>query len=99
MLIQLLIVPLALAAVAFILSAREYRVALADAQGSFEIVCPRDQKRATVTFDVRRAARTEAFGIPHHLRLQTCTFWPERGGCDQHCIKQVAPGHTHVRHA
>ena len=99
MLTQLLIVPLALAFVGFVLSAREYRRALADAGGAYDIVCPRDGRTATITFDVKRAARTEAFGIPHHLRLTSCTFWPERGGCDQHCIKQVAPGHTHVRHA
>jgi hypothetical protein len=99
MLLQLLIVPLAFAAIAFILAAREYRIALADAQGTYEIVCPADGRRAEVVFDAKKAARTAAFGIPHHLRLHSCTFWPERGGCDQHCIKQVAPGHTHVRHA
>jgi len=99
MLIQLLIVPLALAALGFFLSLREYRIALADAGGSHEIICPRDGRPATIAFDARRAARTEAFGIPHHLRLTTCTFWPEREGCDQRCIKQAAPGHTHVRHA
>jgi len=96
---QLLVVPILLAAAGFFLSGRAYRRALADARGEWEITCPRDGKRATVTFDARRAARTEAFGIPHHLHLTTCTFWPERGGCDEHCIKQVAPGHTHVRHA
>lgn len=99
MLFQLLIVPLALAAIAFGLAARRYNLARADAAGTYEIDCPRDGQKATVTFDVNRAARTEAFGIPRHLRLTSCTFWPERGGCDQHCIKQVAPGHTHVRHA
>lgn len=99
MLTQLVAVPLALAAIAFILAGRQYRLALSDAEGSYEIRCPRDGRRATVTFDVKSAARTEAFGIPRHLRLRSCTFWPERGGCDQHCIKQVAPGHTHVRHA
>jgi hypothetical protein len=99
MLLQLLIVPLALAAAGFILAAREYRIALADAAGTYEIVCPRDSHRATVTFDTKKAARTAAFGLPHHLRLTSCTFWPEREGCDQHCIKQIAPGHTHVLHA
>jgi hypothetical protein len=99
MLIQLLTVPLTLAAVAFILAAREYRIALADADGRYEIECPLDGRHATITFDVRRAARTATFGIPHHLGLASCTFWPQRGGCNQHCIKQVAPGHTHVRHA
>ncbi len=99
MLIELLIVPLALGAIGFVLAAREYRIALEDAQGAFEIVCPRDGHPADVSFDVKRAARTATFGIPHHLRLTTCTFWPDRKGCNQRCIKQVAPGHTHVRHA
>ena len=99
MLFQLLIIPLALGAVGFILSFREYRIALADAKGDYQVACPRDGKLARVTFDARKAARTAAFGLPHHLRLTTCTHWPERGGCDQHCIKDVAPGHTHVWHA
>ncbi len=96
MLTQLLFVPIVLAILAMIFVVIDYRAALRDWSAPRQAICPRDNTPAEVQVDSRSAARTAAFGLPIHVRLSGCTHWPERVGCDQRCLRQIAPGHTAV---
>ncbi len=96
MMTTLLMFPLALAILAVAAAWREYRVALRTMPSSLMVICPEDQTRAEVRIDPRLAARAETFAIPLDLRLASCSHWPERGGCDQRCLRQIAPGHTEI---
>ena len=44
------------------------------------IVCPETFQPAAVKVDARRAAK---------LRLDACSRWPDREGCDQACLAQI----------
>ncbi|MBI2213402.1 MAG: hypothetical protein HYU52_07135 [Acidobacteria bacterium] len=96
MLTQLLFVPIALAIIALVFVVIDYRAALREWAGSRQAVCPRDDTPVTVKVDARSAARTAALGVPIHLRLESCSHWPERAGCDQRCLRQISPTHTAV---
>jgi hypothetical protein len=52
------------------------------------VECPELKREATIEFDAPHAALTSAVGRPK-LRLRSCTFWPEKQGCAQSCLKQV----------
>jgi hypothetical protein len=62
-------------------------------RGTRVVVCPENQQTAAIEVDARHAALTAAHGEPQ-LQLDSCTRWPERGGCSQECLAQVtsAPG-------
>ena len=47
--------------------------------------CPETGTEAEVGVDARWAAFTSAFGPPL-LRAGSCSLWPERTGCGQHCL-------------
>ena len=95
--LYMIVLPLALALAAFVAIAWEYHYALKTTRpGPYELTCPADGSKVLVEVDPRRAARTAAIGIPYHLRLSACEHWPERSGCDQRCIKQIAQGHMSV---
>ncbi len=95
--VYVIAVSLTLALFAFSAVAWEYRHTLRTTRpGPYELTCPRDGSKAEVEVDPKRAARTAAIGIPYHIRLSKCSHWPERSGCDQHCIKQIASGHMYV---
>ena len=57
-------------------------------RGSRVITCPETRAPAAVEVDARHAAAAAALGTPH-LRLTSCSRWPERQGCGQECLKQV----------
>jgi hypothetical protein len=58
-------------------------------RGQRVIVCPENQAAAGVVVDARHAAATSTLGAPE-LRLSACSRWPERGGCGQPCLSQIA---------
>jgi hypothetical protein len=58
-------------------------------RGQRVVTCPENQKPAGVVVDARHAAAT-ALGKSTELRLSSCSRWPERAGCGQSCLSQVA---------
>ena len=52
------------------------------------LVCPETKDKVDVEVDARHAWKTTLQGRPH-LRLRTCSRWPERYPCDEDCLAQV----------
>jgi hypothetical protein len=57
--------------------------------GAMLVRCPETKLGAGVMVDARHAALTPP-GNPPHLRLSACSRWPERAGCGQECVSQIA---------
>jgi len=57
-------------------------------RGTRVVACPENEQPAAVTVDARRAALTAAAGR-EHLRLDSCSRWPEKAGCGQECLRQI----------
>jgi len=57
-------------------------------RGARVITCPDNELPAAVTVDARHAAFTAAGGH-EHLRLDSCSRWPEKAGCGQECLTQI----------
>src|SRR3954463_6453995 len=53
------------------------------------IVCPENFQPAAVKVDARRAAKIAALSGEPELRLDACSRWPEKEGCDQACLTQI----------
>ena len=53
------------------------------------IVCPENYQPAAVKVDAKRAARWAALSGEPDLRLNVCSRWPEKEGCDQACLSQI----------
>ncbi len=58
-------------------------------RGARAITCPENQTPAGVRVDERHAALSALKGTPE-LRLAACSRWPERAGCGQQCLAQIA---------
>src|SRR4051794_38323315 len=58
-------------------------------RGARAIVCPENRRPAGVQVDARHAALTGFAGAPK-LRLSCCSRWPERAGCGQQCLSEIA---------
>lgn len=58
-------------------------------RGERVISCPENQRPAGVTVDAVHAAAAP-FAQSPVLRLSACSRWPERAGCGQQCLSQVA---------
>jgi len=58
-------------------------------RGRRVIACPETRQPAGVVVDARHAAATALGGAPE-LRLSSCSRWPERAGCGQPCLSQIA---------
>jgi hypothetical protein len=58
------------------------------ARGDRVVSCPDNGQPVAVRVDATHAAMTAA-GTPHHLRLESCTRWPEKAGCGQECLTQI----------
>ena len=50
--------------------------------------CPEENKPARVLIDATLAAMTAVPGPPK-LRVDRCTFWPDRADCAQGCTRQL----------
>ena len=57
-------------------------------RGTRVVVCPENREMVTVTVDAGHAAFSASQGRPD-LRLESCTRWPEKGGCGQECLGQI----------
>lgn len=57
-------------------------------RGTRIITCPETEKFEAVKLDAGHAAASGLLGETH-LRLESCTRWPEREDCPQTCIKQI----------
>jgi hypothetical protein len=57
--------------------------------GAMVVKCPENQRPAAVSLDAAHASLT-APGKPAALRLSACSRWPERAGCGQECLSQIA---------
>ncbi len=57
-------------------------------RGARLVVCPDNEKPATVELAARRAAISSLLG-GSDLRLETCSRWPEKRGCGQDCLSQI----------
>jgi hypothetical protein len=58
-------------------------------RGTRVIVCPENHQPAAVKVDASHAAMTAVWESPD-IRLQSCSRWPEREGCDQSCTSQIS---------
>jgi len=57
-------------------------------RGARAITCPETKAYAVVQVDAAHAALSSPW-TDAHVRLRTCTRWPEREGCGQECLCQV----------
>jgi hypothetical protein len=53
------------------------------------VVCPENHETVAVEVDAPHAAWSASQGHPE-LRLEDCTRWPEKAGCGQDCLSQIA---------
>ena len=78
-----LLIGLALVALVFVLIPVAGGVYLR-LRGLRPLRCPETRMPAAVGVDAAYAAWTAAFRRPL-LRVRSCTLWPRRAGCAQHC--------------
>lgn len=52
------------------------------------VTCPETKQPAAVRVDAGHAAVSAAWDHTE-LRLEQCSRWPERGACEQPCLKQI----------
>ena len=89
-LVQILLLAAAVAAGAWLV----WRLAVAAGfflrfSGKRLITCPETHRPASVRLGTPRAALKILVG-PQRLRLSECSRWPERAGCGQECLSQIA---------
>lgn len=67
-------------------------------RGERVVTCPETHEPVGAKIDGWLAARTELAGAPRYV-ISACSRWPEREGCDQACVPQIAasPRETLVR--
>jgi hypothetical protein len=58
-------------------------------RGARVVTCPENHRRAGVQLDARRAAVTGLYK-GQELHLSACSRWPEKAGCGQECVAQIA---------
>jgi hypothetical protein len=58
-------------------------------RGRRVITCPETRNPAGVTVDSRHAMAT-GLGRAPQLRLESCSRWPEKAGCGQECLSEIA---------
>ena len=68
-------------------------------RGTRLVACPETKRPAAVELDALRAAVTLFGDEPGRFRLANCSRWPEKAGCGQECLSEVArdPGACLVR--
>lgn len=58
-------------------------------RGRRVITCPENLESAAVRVNAMKAAQWEAISGDTVLRLNQCSRWPEKAGCDQACLSQI----------
>jgi len=66
-----------------------YALVYARLNGKRVLTCPETGAHVGVDLDVSHAVAGSLFGGKPDLRLNDCTRWPERAGCDQACLRQL----------
>lgn len=68
-------------------------------RGTRLVTCPETKRAAAVELDAAHIGLTSALGMPPRLRLEDCSRWQVREGCDQPCLSQLqnAPEERLVR--
>jgi hypothetical protein len=61
-----------------------------DYRSKKSVICPELGRTAKVGVDAGKAVRTSLFGRIR-LRVESCSFWPARRGCDQACLGSLEP--------
>jgi len=64
---------------------------LAEHRQARHVRCPEKGAAATVRLDAGRAARGALFGLST-LSVTDCSFWPEKSGCGEECVKAERKG-------
>ncbi|MDO8835720.1 MAG: hypothetical protein Q7V01_08985 [Vicinamibacterales bacterium] len=59
-----------------------------EARGDRLVSCPDNGQEVAVRVDAVHAAVTPN-SVSGHLRLESCTRWPEKVGCGQECLRQI----------
>jgi hypothetical protein len=54
------------------------------------VTCPQTHGVAEVSLSTGLAALGAAVGRPV-IRVKNCSLWPERKGCDEHCVSENWP--------
>ena len=57
--------------------------------GRESVTCPETGGGAEIGLDGGCAARSSILGRLK-LRVRSCSLWPERGNCDQECLRSLA---------
>ena len=65
-------------------------------RGRHVVVCPETHTLAAVTVDLGHAAAT-AMWEEADVRLETCSRWPDRKGCEEECAAQIAASPERTR--
>jgi hypothetical protein len=58
-------------------------------RGTRLVACPETKLPAAVELDSIRAALALMSDEPPHLRLTSCSRWPEKAGCGQECLGEI----------
>jgi hypothetical protein len=58
-------------------------------RGDRVVTCPDNGSTVAVRLDAAHAALSRTGGADR-LRLESCTRWPEKAGCGQECLAQIA---------
>jgi hypothetical protein len=58
-------------------------------RGARVVTCPENLRPAGVRLDARHAAGTAVLSSPD-FQLSSCSRWPEKAGCGQECLRQIA---------
>ena len=65
-------------------------------RGRQSVTCPDSQQSADVTVDRKFAFRMALRG-QEHSRLESCSRWPEKGGCEQECLAQLEASPENIK--
>jgi len=85
----LLVLSIVVAAVVVVLGLGRFLRAFFHQRGQRLVACPETQQPAAVRVNAVRAALSSLRGRPQ-LRLDACSRWPEREGCGQECLAEIA---------
>ena len=57
------------------------------------VTCPETGSRAEIGVDAGKATRGAAFGL-RTLKVEDCSLWPERRGCQESCLRTAQPAQS-----
>lgn len=60
------------------------------------VVCPETGRSAEIGVDAGKATRGAAFGF-RTLKIEDCSLWPDRKGCQEGCLRVTSPSPAETR--